>query len=218
MVNKAKSMRQNRLTVIMATSAILLVSVVCVLVVRAYLTARSNEKLNEFAPMTYTDTEIHEDTTQYTLSVASTIDKNAVVHNPAGSQKKPVYVRVAVVCKVYDKDGINVSTKYNCQPTFTLASDWTNGDDGYYYYNKVLLPGEDTSNLFASDITISNTADVPTDHTIKIDVIADTVQAVLTDSSKWSKADLDPSAANGAWGVTGTIDSTDDTRESISWS
>ncbi len=219
MSSKSKSLTKDRLTLILATLSILLVSVAGVMAVRAYLLAKSNEKINEFSPMTYTDTEIQEVTgDEYQLSATSTIDKDAVVHNPEGVQKKPVYVRVAVVCKVYDEAGINVSYKYNCQASFTIDDTTWQSIDGFYYYKSALLPGASTTNLFNSDVTISNTTDIPSNYTIKLDVISDTVQAVETDSSKWTKDDLDPVLANDAWGVTGTIDSTDASREKISWS
>lgn len=202
MRNKAKSFNQDKWTVFMGTFAILLFSVVTVLVVRAYLTARSEEKLNEFAPMTYTDTAIVEPQTEFDLTGgANTIAKSATVSNPAGSQKKPVFVRVAVVCSVYDSSGINVSYKYNCQASFTTADGWTKGTDGYYYYNSIIDPGESTTELFGSDVSISNTSTLPSGYTINIAVIADTVQAVSIDSSKWTADDYTASEVSTAWGI-----------------
>ena len=204
--NKSKSFNKDKWTVFMGTFAILLFSVVTVLVVRAYLTARSEEKLNEFAPMTYTDTEIVEPQKEFSLTGgATTIAKSATVSNPAGSQKKPVFVRVAVVCSVYDLSGVNVSYKHNCQASFTTASGWTKGADGYYYYNSIIDPGESTTELFGSDVSISNTADLPDGYTINIDVIADTVQAVSIDSSKWTADDYTASEVSTAWGIAPTL-------------
>lgn len=200
MNNKSKTVRKDRFTVVMATVAILFLSVVVVFVVRAYLIAQSEEKQNNFAPMTYTDTEINEPQTEFTLSGSSTISKKATVNNPAGAQKKPVFVRVTVVCSVYDSEGINVAYKYNCAASFTAASGWTK-DGNYYYYNKIVDPGEATTELFGSDVSISNTADLPNDYKINVDVIADTVQAVSTDSSKWTADDYTALEVQKAWNV-----------------
>lgn len=202
MSNKAKAFNKDKWTVFMATAAILLVSAAGVLVVRAYLVAQSEQKQNEFAPMTYTDTEIVESQTEFKLTNGSTtISKKATISNPAGAQKKPVFVRVAVVCSVYDADGVNVAYKYNCAASFTTASGWTL-KDGYYYYNSIVDPGESTTELFGSDVTISNTKDLPNDYKINIDVIADTVQAVSTDSSRWTADDYTIEEITKAWEVT----------------
>lgn len=203
MSHKAKAFNKDKWTVFVATAAILLVSVVGVLAVRAYLVAQSEQKNNEFAPMTYTDTQIEEPQTEFELTDgATTIQKKATISNPAGEQKKPVFVRVAVVCSTYDAEGINVAYKYNCTASFTTASGWTLKDDGYYYYNSIVDPGESTTELFGSAVSISNTEDLPNDYKINIDVIADTVQAVSTDSSKWTSDDYTTAEIATAWGIT----------------
>lgn len=212
MSNKAKAFNKDKWTVFMATAAILLVSAVGVFAVRAYLVAQSEQKQNEFAPMTYTDTEIVESQTKFELSQTSTISKKATISNPEGTQKKPVFVRVAVVCSVYDAAGVNVSYKYNCTASFNTADNWTLKDDGYYYYNFIVDPGESTTELFGSDVIIRNTEDLPNDYKINIDVIADTVQAVSTDSSKWTSDDYTTDEIAKAWGLTPAL-----SGKSVTW-
>ncbi len=219
MSNKLKALNKDRLTVILATLSILLVSVAVVFVVRAFLTAQSEENINEFWPMTYTDTQVEEPRQNFTLQNGNvTIDKDATVNNPAGSQKKPVYVRMAVICKVYDNMGINVSNKYNCEASFDIDESNWQYLDGYYYYKSVLMPGASTTNLFDSNVTISNTDNIPSNYEINIDVIADTVQAVEIDSAKWTADDITVNCAQNAWNVTGTIPASDTSRESVQWS
>ena len=213
MSNKSKTLNQDRLTLILATLSILLVSVAVVLIVRAFLTSQAEEKTNEFWPMTYTDTNLVEPEQNFDLeNGATTITKNATVENPAGLQKKPVCVRMAVVCKVYDEAGINVSNKFNCEATFTIDETKWQEIDGFYYYKSVLMPGVSTTNLFNSEISISNTEDIPSNYQIKIDVIADTVQAVETDSADWKASDITANCACTAWGVSATL-----TGQQIEW-
>ena len=81
--------------------------------------------------------------------------------------------------------------------SFTHADGWScKGDDGwagrnddpYYYYNAIVLPGTSTTELFGGDITMDFDSKLPKDYKVEIDVIADTVQAVSIDTSKWKEA------------------------------
>ena len=49
-------------------------------------------------------------------------------------------------------DGTEMATKHW---TDDWASEWTNGNDGWYYYNKVLEPGTST-NLILEEVTFEN--------------------------------------------------------------
>lgn len=218
MGNKSKSFKREKWMAVIATASIIFISIVNVMVVRAYLTAQSDEMQNEFAPMTYTDTEIYESTSKnLTMDTSYIVEKSAVVKNPAGGQKKPVFVRVAVVCAVYDPSGINIAYQYNCTASFTLnTADWTKGSDGYYYYNKIVDPGEETSELFdGKSVKINNAESLPEDCTVHVNVIADTVQAVSTDSSKWTKDDYTVVEVSKAWEIEPSFDK--DTKI-IKWS
>lgn len=186
-----------------AVAGVVLVSVIGVLVVRAYLTAKTNFKNNPFAPMTYTNTQIEETVTSMPQPPSEqepdiVIRKRATVKNLAGSDKKPVYVRVALTWSVYDDEGVNVTSQYPVKSlSFTHADGWScKGDDGwagrnddpYYYYNAIVLPGTSTTELFGGDITMDFDSKLPKDYKVEIDVIADTVQAVSIDTSKWKEA------------------------------
>ena len=117
---KRKKLSDHDFLVVLAASAgVLFVTTAMVLVVRAYLTAKTNEKVNEFAPMTYTNTEITETKTEWPdtpqdASYDVYIDKSAQVKNLSGNDKKPVFVRVVVTYSIYDTEGMNVTRDYPC--------------------------------------------------------------------------------------------------------
>ena len=161
------------------------------------------EQLKAIAPMTYTNTQIEETVTSMPQPPSEqepdiVIRKRATVKNLAGSDKKPVYVRVALTWSVYDDEGVNVTSQYPVKSlSFTHADGWScKGDDGwagrnddpYYYYNAIVLPGTSTTELFGGDIAMDFDSKLPKDYKVEIDVIADTVQAVSIDTSKWKEA------------------------------
>jgi len=216
-MEKIKKLDRNSVMLaVCAVLGIIVVSVAGVLVVRAYLTAVTNNKINPFAPMTYTNTEIEEPTSSWPDTPQDTsydvyINKSAKVKNLPGADKKPVFIRVAVTYSVYDNNGVNVTPEYPCTISFAKASDdWTDKTGGYYYYKYIIDPGETTTELFKqNNFTVSGanksvkvdcTKTIPDGYRIEIDVIADTVQAVSTDSSKWTSADYETKDAKAAWG------------------
>lgn len=197
---------------VLVAMATVVVSIASVLIVRAYLSASTDNKINEFAPMTYTNIGIQE-TFNASLSYNGTtaiVSKDAAVQNLAGSDKKPVFMRVKLLCTVYDANGYNVSLDYSdVSVTWNPAAsgDWTSIGD-YYYYYRIVLPGESTSKLFASsNVSIVNGQSVPSGYTIHVDILADAVQAVSTDSARWKASDYTSSNAADnpevkvAWGI-----------------
>ena len=210
---KRKKLSDHDFLVVLAASAgVLFVTTAMVLVVRAYLTAKTNEKVNEFAPMTYTNTEITETNTEWLdtpqdASYDVYIDKSAQVKNLSGNDKKPVFVRVAVTYSIYDTEGMNVTRDYPCTIEFEKASDdWVKSGD-YYYYKYIIDPGESTTEIFkqnnynsSKSVKVNCAKTIPDNYVVEIDVIADTVQAVSTDSSKWKTTDYETNDAATAWG------------------
>ena len=211
LMNRDKKTEYNRwMPYICAILGIMVVSVAGVLVVRAYLTAVTNNKINPFAPMTYTNTEIDEPEDDFSSTQDSnkdiTVAKSAKVKNLAGNDKKPVFIRVALTYSVYDDGGVNVTSDYPIQgyefPN-ELGSDWTQLGDGYYYYNAIVPPGEETTEIFGTDaahsIKVCLDKDLPSSYRIEVDVIADTVQAVAHDSSKWKASDYTADEVSKVW-------------------
>ncbi|MBQ4397891.1 MAG: hypothetical protein II828_10250 [Clostridia bacterium] len=218
-----------------AAAGIMIISASAVVSVHAYLTAQSNSKSNPFAPapdFTYTDTNVVEPNgSSYKIEVdrnsssqqdllvktAENKDKTAKVQNipnddANGYLHKPVFVRVTMVANIYDNDGCNLTRKYpNCTPSYTInTADWTaiGSDPTYYYYKKIISPGQDTSEVFTS-VTINHAELLPSAAKVKISVIADTVQAVSTDGN-WSPSDFSTTEVAQAWGKTpgGTLSGT----------
>ena len=205
-----------------ATAGIIFLSTAVVLIVRAYLTAHSGEKNNNFSPLTYTNTEILEQNGElYTFSSATenpsthkystTISKPAVVHNLEGKDKKPVYIRVAVKYNAYklvvpdDPNAqsyeVNVTPDYPVTLSFTPGNGWERSlDDGYLYYSYVVVPGGSTDPVFAGDnVTLIMDKEPEDDVYFHIDLVADTVQAVSTDSAKWTSSDFEKTDAQSVW-------------------
>lgn len=198
-----------------ASAGVVFVAVASVLVVRAYLSAQTDDVTNPFAPMTYTNTDIYEPTDEYTVAPTSSasFNKSIQVCNNAGEDKKPVFARVALVATVYDANGLNVTTDYPdvkvTPPTNCNSEYWTKGTDGYYYYNYILYPGDYSYRLFTASQNfsvsgISNFYSLPVGGKIDVAVILDTVQAVETDSALWYEPSpaFSKQPATDAWGST----------------
>lgn len=141
----------------------------------ALSSAKTNDKTNEFSPFTVTDTQIKE--TEYTVEKKEDkfviTNKNITVENPNTNISKAVYARIKVV--ITPKDGNLVFyDNYDDLLTATenvLSDGWVY-DKGFYYYTKVIKPGEKTPELFeGGSITLNTTEEC------NIEVIADTVQA-----------------------------------------
>ena len=115
----------------------------------------------------------------YKTGGSSSDAKSAAVINPGGTDKKPVFIRAAVTTDIYDKDGVNITRSMtDILPVFsqgavtgdathhipanaswsTEADAWTKVDTGsnlvYFYYNAIVVPGDETFNLFDS-VTLS---------------------------------------------------------------
>ena len=214
-----------------ALFGVIVVSIAGVLVVRAFLSAESDTLVNPFSGMTYTNINIDDtlsaDVT-WTIpeggSADFTVTKHAKVDVPASNELKPVYVRLMITTAVYesvDKNGVladDISATLNppVYASWTLnTTDWTkktvNGVD-YYYYNKIVLPTDDangiTSDIFGNgNVTVKNGKNIPAGAEVRINVIADTVQAVSVDTVHWDKNSSDRFSATEvtqAWGLTPT--------------
>lgn len=121
------------------------------------------------------------------------VKKNVSVSNTGNFE---AYVRVALVPSWVDDKGN--ATMLNPEGTYELdlnlkqdgkGAGWLKGSDGFYYYTKPLLPGEQTAILIK---TCQPTVTEPEyqGKAFKMDVMAQWIQAQPTD------------AVTGAWGVT----------------
>ena len=118
----------------------------------------------------------------------TTVTKIAEVKNTGAAD---AWVRVQVTQSIqrdkelYPNDGL-VTLDYN-------TTDWTQGEDGYFYYNKVLKPGEVTEPIF-TNVAFSGTMDNAYQGAqVVVDVAAQAVQtahngSTVTDAKGWPNA------------------------------
>ncbi|MBQ9900765.1 MAG: hypothetical protein IJM51_00035 [Clostridia bacterium] len=245
---KKKSSTPTLLLPFASTALILLLAVSTVAAVNAYLTAITNTKNNSFEAMnyTYTDVEIHEPNGQnYTVNISngslyktggdSSETKKAAVVNPAGRDKKPVFIRVAVTTDIYDSNGVNITrTLPGILPQFTQGSItnacddthhipanasgswaneadvWTPADTGknlvYFYYNAIVVPGDETFNLFDSVSLSGDLTQIPNGAEVRIRIITDAVQAVAIDTDKWTAENYTSSEVPAQWAKKPVVD------------
>ena len=146
-----------------AKSSALIIALALILVLAvggtvAYIFTHTGPVINTFTPA---DAKITVDEqTSDNLKTSIT-----VVNNSTGV---PVYIRVALVANMIDKDK-NVTGAADV-PTFTLGENWLEGSDGYYYYTKPVPVGESTGNLLKSQMTLSEN--------MQVVVLADAIQAM----------------------------------------
>lgn len=146
----------------------------------------SNAVTNAFAPATYVDIEINEPNgdiyyikDQEIHSVKNDGSKAANISNPGtAAAKKPVLVRARIIAVVHDQDNIALGTTQD----FSLTKDenWTDKDEnGYYYYQKVLKPGDVDVPIF-TDVSFTNTNNIPQNGYVAIHVIVDTIEVDMS--------------------------------------
>ena len=146
-----------------AKSSALIIALALILVLAvggtvAYIFTQTDPVINTFTP------------TEAKITVDEKTNNNqktsiTVVNNSTGV---PVYIRVALVANMIDKDK-NVTGAADV-PTFTLGDDWKEGSDGYYYYTEPVPVGGSTGNLLKSLMTLSEN--------MQVVVLADAIQAI----------------------------------------
>ena len=146
-----------------AKSSALIIALALILVLAvggtvAYIFTHTGPVINTFTPADAKITVDEQTSDNQKTSIT-------VVNNSTGV---PVYIRVALVANMIDKDK-NVTGAADV-PTFTLGDDWKEGSDGYYYYTKAVPVGESTGNLLKSQMTLSEN--------MQVVVLADAIQAM----------------------------------------
>ncbi len=99
-----------------------------------------------------------------------TVLKEVFVHNISTF---PAFIRVSFFPNFFN-DTLNIITDSNLV-SFNVNSNWIDGKDGYYYYSKILMPGEKIINPIISFVKINNTAYDPnnTQYKLIIDVTSE---------------------------------------------
>ena len=158
-----------------AKSSALIIALALILVLAvggtvAYIFTQTDPVINTFTP---TEAKITVDEQTSSNQKTEIIVKN-------NSTGVPVYIRVALVANMIDKDE-NVTGAASV-PTFTLGDNWLVGNDGYYYYTEPVPVGESTGNLLKAPMELSEN--------MQVVVLADAIQAEPT------------TAVTQAWDVT----------------
>lgn len=102
-------------------------------------------------------------------------NKKVIIENPDGNAKKPVFIRVAVVPSIKDKQGGYLNKEVAIDPATAFHENWAL-HDGYYYYKYPVMPGDRTAELFQNS-TVTLNCSLRDGEYVQLDVIADTIQA-----------------------------------------
>jgi len=143
---------------ILLTVSLLLVLFLTVGGTLAYLLVKTDALRNDFDPLNVA--------CQVNTSGSSTAYSGTVKNTGTAD----AYVRMAAAPSF-----ANGTTIYYAPPTTTATystSDWILAADGFYYYNRVLVPGETTS-----AITYTLQGDVPAGYTYTVEFAGEAIQA-----------------------------------------
>ena len=146
-----------------AKSSALIIALALILVLAvggtvAYIFTQTGPVINTFTPADAKITVDEKTSDNQKTSIT-------VVNNSTGV---PVYIRVALVANMIDKDE-NVTGAADV-PEFTPGDKWILGNDGYYYYTEPVPVGQSTGNLLGTAMTL--------DENMQVVVLADAIQAV----------------------------------------
>lgn len=174
MTNKKWTIKQLSLLI-----AILLLSVATVGGTLAYIFTNTDPVQNTFTPSEVT-CMIDEE-----MSIDKTKKENVKVVNTGDTE---AYIRAAVVVTWQNADGevlgeLPVLDTDDNEGDYIIdynSTDWTKGDDGYWYYKSAVGVNATTENLINSCVIV-NTAPAA-DYTLHVEIIADAIQAEGVDS------------------------------------
>ena len=134
----------------------------------------SDEVQNEFK-MTNFKGSISEDfkepTADSPIKVNETYSKAPKVTN---QEEVRMFVRVMILPKALSKENVLLPSEIGKDIVINLNSEWIDGEDGYYYYKKILGPTESTDKIFTS-ITLTNKEYV--EAKISVEIKAETIAA-----------------------------------------
>lgn len=147
----AKGSRKRRLVLLALALCVAAVTATGTL---AYFTAE--ETAYNVITTGYLDMILHETTTDGqpfpeggldNLMPGMVVDKVVTVEN-AGSVE--FFLRVALDQAITPAQGVDAELNFDHITLDINTTDWTLGEDGFYYYNRVLQPGETTEPLFTT--------------------------------------------------------------------
>ena len=178
---RGKHMKKTKKPAALLASLVLVV-VVAVAGTVSFIATQTQGVVNTFTPSSI-PVEIHETFNGGTKS-------NVRIENEGNAN---AYIRAAVVVNWVDEDG-NVlgqmpvkGTDYSI--TYDLLNGWAEGDDGYYYWTKVVSPldQDDTTDKEFTGVLVSEAKvleDAPVSgYDLAIDIMAQSIQADGVDST-----------------------------------
>ncbi len=96
------------------------------------------------------------------------INKKVFIYNIGNF---PALVRVSFFPYLYDEtSGQSLLTPHDSISLLNLSSDWIDGKDGYFYYDKILMQNEKTTNPIISSVLINPIQPSPNYSNIKLDL------------------------------------------------
>lgn len=130
----------------------------------AYLATKSGPVVNTFEPA------------RVTCKVSESFDgskkSNVQIVNTGTTS---AYIRAAVVANWCDANG-NIIAPQTVDLTGKMGTGWSQGDDGYYYYNSPVAAGDPTSNLINS-YTPVRPEGVPAGSHLVMDIVCQAIQS-----------------------------------------
>lgn len=179
-MSKYTKKHMTKITLIIAASVLLAAAVVGGTI--AYLQAQSETVANKFEPGSVI-IDIPEE-------LDGGVKRNVSVKNVGVS---PAYIRAAIVVNWKDADGNVYSVKpvkgtdYNI--TMPENSGWFfNSNDGYWYYNSIVAPDNNTGILIEECQPVSPST-APAGYTLSVEIVSQAIQAAPEE------------AVEGAWPV-----------------
>lgn len=144
----------------------------------SYLSDNSTDLENVFVPgvVTCKVNESFDGSTKSNVTVSNTGNVDA-------------YMRAAIIINWCDNSGMiygEASPTIDEDYEIVIGDEWYKGADGYYYYNDIVAPGEDTPILIKECKEIKEMT--PKGHYLSVDIISSAVQA-------------DPNKTFETWGI-----------------
>ena len=188
-----KNLTKKRLTILLVSLSLILV--VGVGVTLAYVFASTGDVVNTFTPSKVACAVIENDdsTPHYSDTVNVPSKSNVQIKNTGDTD---AYIRAAIIVTWKNEAGIVWAQKpvlgEHYSITYGQNTLWSKGDDGYWYYNTSVAPGELTDPLITSAIQ-NVPGPVGTDgsqYYLSIEIVASAIQSNLGNDaqSAWAEA------------------------------
>lgn len=167
---------------VLAISLLLMVTI-AITGTLAYLSTQTAPARNTFNP-SHVTCEVEE-------NFVNNVKSSVTVKNTGDTD---AYIRAAIVVNWQNEAGeiYGASPVKDIDYTITFGDGWTDGSDGFYYYNASVAPDDSTGNLIES---CSPRGNAPEGYGLNVTVLASAIQSKGVNSDGTA-------AVQDAWGVT----------------